>query len=611
MTGINAINPKQMKIKLSFIFIINLFSILCAGNNITGRVVCTEYDDYILTHELTPFGPVPTAFDPNGVYPYISYCETSNRPALKKYHFIQLENDELKVTICPDLGGKVTSIIHKFSGKEILYVPDIIRYTRILPRFYFVAGGIEVSFPISHSPVQNEKLLFKIDRTGDRVYVTCGERELRFGMQWSVEYSLGNSDRFLTQRVVYFNPGNSAYPWMSWSNAALPSAFDTKFDFPKGLVLSHSSKIDTIDWDKQGPKRESDIKEMTGYFWRTKDVNAFGSYTPSLGVGLYHIADEKIAGGIKLWSYGVGDDSTWSVLSTAKHQSYIEIQGGPLGDQSIKAELQPKEKKWHVEYWLPSDKPLDIYSLKLPSVNLRSTKEIPLFQWARIREVKVWEELMGAYQTKTKLPEPPAIDQNRWAPSGMENLDAAFSWAIRSSKNAKAELWKFYYGAWLAGRGGIDSAIKILSECNNGVAKVILARLLKLKGKNKEAAAVIESIQESWLQLHPQVVVERDKILRSLGSSTIARREQWLLEVGEFKDEWVMERRVQLLIDKGEMQQAKTLLLSVPFQKVHQTYTRTGLWKQISESMNTPFLPIPSTLGEDRLANFGAYREYE
>jgi hypothetical protein len=111
--------------------------------------------------------------------------------------------------------------------------------------------------------------------------------------------------------------------------------------------------------------------------------------------------------------------------------------------------------------------------------------------------------------------------------------------------------------------------------------------------------------------LHPQVVVERDKILRSLGSSTIAGREQWLLQVVESKDEWVIERKVQLLIDKGELQQAKTLLLSVPFQKVHQTYTRTGLWKQISEKMNTPFLPIPSTLGEDRLANFGAYREYE
>ena len=127
---------------------------------------------------------------------------------------------------------------------------------------------------------------------------------------------------------------------MSWSNAALPSAPDTKYDFPKGRVLSHSSKIDTIDWAAQGPKTEEDIKEMTGYFWKTKDVNAFGAYTASLGTGLYHMADEKIASGIKLWSYGRGDDSAWATLSTAKQQTYIEIQGGPIGDQSIKLELR-------------------------------------------------------------------------------------------------------------------------------------------------------------------------------------------------------------------------------------------------------------------------------
>src|SRR2546429_5797151 len=38
-----------------------------------------------LTHELTPAGPVPTAFDPNGVYPYVSYVATSPRPVRKKY----------------------------------------------------------------------------------------------------------------------------------------------------------------------------------------------------------------------------------------------------------------------------------------------------------------------------------------------------------------------------------------------------------------------------------------------------------------------------------------------------------------------------------------------
>src|SRR2546423_2537854 len=349
--------------------------IITYGQKKNNKVYVSEKDEYILTHELTPMGPVPSAQDPNGVYPYVSYAETSNRPVLKKYRLVIVQNDYIKLTVSPDLGGKITSIFYKPANKEILYVPDVIRQTRILPRFYFVAGGIEVSFPISHSPGQNEKVLYKIDKVGERIYITCGERELRFGMQWSVEYSLGSADNFITERVKFFNPGTKAYPWMSWSNAALPSAPDTKYSFPKGKVLSHSSVIDTIDWVSAGPKTEKDIKEMTGFFWKTKDVNAFGSFTPSFGTGLYHIADEKIASGIKLWSYGTGNDSAWATLSTAKHQTYIEIQGGPIGDQSIKLELKPKETRWHVEYWIPSDKELDIYSMKVPEITLRPLKD--------------------------------------------------------------------------------------------------------------------------------------------------------------------------------------------------------------------------------------------
>ncbi|MGN6341124.1 MAG: DUF5107 domain-containing protein [Ginsengibacter sp.] len=593
----------------SLVFILLLLTGSCFSQT---KLSCTEYEDYMLTCELTPAGPIPTAFDPNGVYPYVSYVETSNRPVLKKYKYIVLENDQLKITICPDLGGKVTSIFYKPSGKEILYKPDVVRYTRILPRFYFVAGGIEVSFPISHSPTQNETVLYKIDSTKDRMYVSCGERELRFGMQWTVEYSLGKKDNFLTERVLYRNPGTAAYPWMSWSNAALPSAPDTKFYFPNGRVLSHSSKVDTIDWEKEGPKTEADIKEMTGYFWETKDANAFGAYTPSFGTGLYHIADEKIASGIKLWSYGNGDDSAWSVLSTAKHQTYLEIQGGPIGDQSIKLELKPEETRWHTEYWFPTDKPLDIYSLKVPEIKLRPLKNVPLFQWARSGEVKVWLNLSKAYQQKQGLPAPPEIDQRLWAPSGMENLDAAFKWAIKQTNGHTADLWKFYYGTWLAGRNEKQQSIQILSECNIDVAKALLARLLNFTGNVAAAVNSLHSIHEPWLQLHPQLVVERDQILRRSGiKSTLSEREKWLTKVDALKDEWVMERRVQLLIDEDKAQQAKDLLLSVPFQKVHQTYTRTDLWEQITKKLNIPFLPIPEQLGEDRLAHFGAYREYE
>ncbi len=591
---------------------------VCSGSLVTAtaqrteaKLTCYEYDDYKLTHLLTPFGPIPTAYDPNGVYPYVSYCETSNRPVPKKYHDVVLANDKLKITICPDLGGKIVSLVIRNSNKEVLYAPDVVRQTRILPRFYFTAGGIEVSFPISHSPSQNEKVKFRVDRTPQRIYVTCGERELRFGMQWSVEYSLGIDDDFLTERVVFNNPGAGAYPWMSWSNAAIPSEPDTRFDFPNGRVLSHSSKLDTIVWESSGPKTQSDIREMTGYFWQTGDVNAFGAFTPSLGIGLYHVADEASAPGIKLWSYGVAIDTPWSMLSTAAKQQYIELQGGPVRDQSIKLELKPGAHRFHTEYWFPTDRELNISVLKLPAVSLRSLKDIPMFQWARPETVTIWENMVRAYRQKSSIPVPPEITASLWPPSGMENLDAAFRWAIAETTGAAVDAWRFYYGTWLAGRGRPDEAIKVLANSKLGLAKALEARLLSQKGDLESARIALDSVSEPWLQIHPQVIIQRDQLLRDLGAKTLPEREKWLAKVAALKDEFVMERQVQLLIDKGESQAAKELLLSMSFQMVHQTYTRTDLWMQICSALHTSPFPIPTQLGEDELARFGAYREYK
>src|SRR6185369_2629964 len=113
-----------MRTRILIIIILHGFVTVCNAQVPGEKLSAKEYDDYILTHLLTPAGPIPTAFDPNGVYPYMSYAETSNRPVPKKYRFIVLQNEYVKATICPDLGGKVYSLVHKPSGKEVLYVPD-------------------------------------------------------------------------------------------------------------------------------------------------------------------------------------------------------------------------------------------------------------------------------------------------------------------------------------------------------------------------------------------------------------------------------------------------------------------------------------------------------
>lgn len=573
-------------------------------------VECSETTEIIPTHLLTPAGPVPSAMDADGVYPYVSYSETSNRPVPRAYRMVMLENENIKVIICPDLCGKVMSMVHKASGRDVLYNPGVVRHTRILPRFYFVAGGIEVSFPISHTPTQNETVDYRVERDHDRVYVTCGERELHYGMQFSVEYSLGPDDNFLTQRVKMYNPGQNTHSWMSWTNAAIPSMPDTEYSFPRGDVLLHASKLDTINWTTQGPKTEGDIHEMTGYFWKTKDVNAFGAYTPSLGVGLYHIAHENVAPGIKLWSYGVDADREWSMLSTNRRQPYAEIQAGPIGDQSIKFELKPGEQREHTEYWFPSDKALDIYALRVPSVKLRSIAQTPLFGWARPAEVDMWTALVEATTNGTTLP---VIDElsTPWAPSGMDNLDEPFQRAIAATTGLQNRLWKYHYGTWLAGREDVDGALRWLGEVQLGTAQALMARLYESRGELDKAAAAYRMITEDWVALHPQVVVARDKLLRRVGRHTLPEREKWLELMSASQDEWIAERRVQLLIDQGRHREARDLLLATPFQKVHQTYTRTDMWNQINRALGLPSTPVPASLGEDCLARFGAYREFE
>ncbi len=570
------------------------------------------YKEVLLTHSMVAAGPIPSAQDPDGVYPYESFVETSRRPILKSYQFVTLENDYVKATICPDLGGKVYSLIHAASGKETLYAIPAVRPVRILPRQFFIGGGIEVSFPISHSPVQIMPVLYRTMETEERIFVWCGERETRFGMQWTVEYSLGKDDDFLTQRTLFYNPTTEAHPWMSWSNAGVPARADTEFHFPNGPVLAHGDRMEMLDWKKEGAKRQSDIKRMTGYFWREPDSGAFGVYTPSLGSGLYHAADRQSMPGIKLWSDGVGKHEAWVTQYSLDGEQCLEIQAGPIMDQSIKQELAPGCSHQHVEFWFPTNRRLDIYQLAVPEVELPDADQIPLFGFARGGETGIWEQVAEAWHKKNPelLPTPPEADDNRWAISGYEELEKALRFAAASRPNQESA-WRMQLGAWYAGKDRIEEALAELEASGEDRALALAARLYRRnKGDRTKAAECYRKIKSQTFALHPQVTYERDLALSEIGSQTLAEREYWLAQTSALQDEWLAERRAAWLADSGRFTEAKRLLEETTFQLVHQRYARTKLWRRIMEGLGELERETPAFLGEDDLFEFGAYREY-
>jgi len=572
-----------------------------------------ETHEFLLTHRLVPTGPIPTANDPEGVYPYESFSETSRRPVLKKYRMVTIGNDHVRVKICPDLGGRVCSILLKREKVESLFNPRVIRPVRILPRHSYVGGGIEVSFPISHTPVQIAPVLYEVRQERDRVYVSCGERELRFGMHWTVEYSLGERDAFLTQRTLFLNPDQFGHPWMSWSNAGMPARPDTEFHFPAGPVLEHGRELRTIDWNSDGPRRQADVGRMTGYFWKDPDCHAFGAFTPSLGAGLYHVADPILAPGIKLWSYGVGRDEPWVCQYTLNQEQCLEIQAGPMVDQSAKAILQSGQERYHTEFWIPSASARDIRAILLPDPQLRDLAKVPRFGWARTGEVCLWLEVVTAWRSgqASRLPSAPDLDDNRWAVSGMAELGEALRWASTATEGSERDRWLFQLGAWLAGRDQTDSALEVLSRSKDDRA-FALAGVLWRRQMNDPATAAecFRAIASEALALHPQVVVERDKALAALGRGTLKERERWLDAVSALEDEWLAERRASVLIDSGDPEGALKVLRNTRFQLVHQRYARTRLWRRLEKKLAMEPVDLPAWLGEDDLAEFGAYREY-
>jgi hypothetical protein len=526
---------------------------------------------------------------------------------------VSLENDQIRVKICPDVGGRVCSIFLKEAAVETLFFPRIIRPVRILPRQSFIGGGIELSFPISHSPVQVVPVLDEVTRDRERIYVSCGERELRFGMNWTVEYSLGESDAFLTQRTVFFNPDGDAHPWMSWSNAGVPACPDTEFHFPDGPVLVHDRDLRTIDWNAEGPRRQSDVHRMTGFFWKKPDCSAFGVFTPSLKAGLYHVADPFAVPGIKLWSDGIGRDEAWVTQYTLNGEQCLEIQAGPLIDQSMRDVLQPGQLRHHIEFWIPSGTARDIREISLPHPPMRALDKVPLFDWAAREDVRYWLSLTSARKSGLidQLPPAPRVDSNRWAISGIADLGDALSWAASSTEGGERDRWLFQRGAWLAGRGETDSALDVLAQSSDDRARALSGRLWLVHKRDAQAAArCFRAIESEAISLHPQVVIERDKALAALGTDTLAERGRWLDAVSALEDEWLAERRASLLIDSGDSQAAFNILINTRFQLVHQRYERTRLWRQVEANLGLEPVAYPSWLGEDDLAEFGAYREH-
>ncbi len=134
-------------------------------------------------------------------YPYTLRNETTEQRRKHQLRAIYLENEYLKCSVLPDVGGHVYTCMDKISGQPMFYANSSIKKARIGYRGAWAAFGIEFNFPVSHnwmsmSPVD---FFFAAHQDGSGS-VTVGNIDRVYGMEWSVELILRPGSTLLVEQ---------------------------------------------------------------------------------------------------------------------------------------------------------------------------------------------------------------------------------------------------------------------------------------------------------------------------------------------------------------------------------------------------------------------------
>ncbi len=554
-----------------------------------------------------PASEFPSLFDPDGCYPYVQFCDTEQDGQLIQLNCVRLENDFLVAIVCPDLNGRLLSLVHKQSGKEALYRNDVVKPNRILPRWGWFSGGIEFNYPIAHSPTALEKVGYRTCITKGRVAVQCGETERKYGLSWIVELSLGENEDYLTQRSFFKNSGSVVRPWCFWTNAAVRSTPKTHYLYPPAKVLRHADVCDYVQWPEIG-EREKDFDRMTGLFW-TAQGNGFGVWHPEEEIGLVHMSDPSTLRGMKFWTYGVGKHSHWPLLFCDESGPYAEIQSGVAPDQATEMFLQPGEERQYIEFWSPVINEPDITQLQIPA----PTGEFPPCKWLghdHIPEVAEWDEVLAEVSAGT--PAEKILVPRSPAPPLPEYLNA-----LRTLYKQNPDHWRSQYATYLCGvmefektylhqTPDYSEVLQILDQCTSA-AELRLKGLILARGCGNGKEAVSYLRQAHCLSKDVRLAIEYDMCLADAGPEFAQERSDLHAHYSTADRRWT-ERKVAFLLDNYKPAEAKNLLLSTKWDLYHLRQVRTTLYRKIQTALGLPVDPIPAQLGEDDMADWGAYR---
>jgi tetratricopeptide (TPR) repeat protein len=326
-----------------------------------GRVTAARSEITLPTYPWWPAVKHPYFRGTDGVniYPYPMLDNLSRQKALRTYRTVVLENEFLRITFLPELGGKIHEVLDKTTGQPMFYVNHVVKPGLIGQCGAWTSGGVEWNTgPQGHTvsamqPVDVEILPAELD--GSRS-VAIGETERVYGTKWTVAVTLRPGRSFIEERIRIYNPTVTVRPYYFWNCTAVPNTPGFRFIYPMTLGSDHSS-VKFFTWPIDHGKdlsRGTNYEDASSIFAWNCDQDFFGSYDEGADRGVVAYANHHQLPGKKAWTWGHGSFGRMHQMDlTDDDGPYNEVQTGPLLTQGEVGRLEPCEAVSWEEWWYP------------------------------------------------------------------------------------------------------------------------------------------------------------------------------------------------------------------------------------------------------------------
>ena len=292
-------------------------------------------------------------------YPYVLRENLTSRRDNHDWRAIYLENEYLKCSVLPDIGGHLYTCIDKISGQSMFYANTSIKKAAVGYRGAWAAFGIEFNFPVSHNWASMSPVDFAFHKNADgSASVIVGNVDRVYGMEWTVELILRPKSTLLEERVTLSNRSDVRHRFYWWNNAAARVSDDSQIVYPMRFAASHGfTHVVRWPFDEDG----HDLSVIRNHVHGAVSLFAYGSREEFMGVwhpatktGTVHFAQYEDLPAKKIWSWGVDEEGMdWRKALSDDNSGYIEIQAGLFRNQETYAFLSPRQSIHFSEYWMP------------------------------------------------------------------------------------------------------------------------------------------------------------------------------------------------------------------------------------------------------------------